>query len=1356
MTDPDDDNDGIPDKDDANPKVADKLTGDTTGKTVKEKTPVPANTKVVTPNKPGTTITVDSPVNGLTVDNDGNLVGTPSITDWGPKEEERTVEIPVKLKRGTEETVVKIPVTIQRDTDGDGIPDVTDPDDDNDGIPDKDEEKNGTDPKTPTTQTPTIDITRKPNGDAVITPKKPDGSTYPPGTVVEIPGKDGNPIVVTIGEDGSGIVPNDKLPKGDLPGKGTVTEPNKEPSQPVPVTTPARKNPTIKIEQDPKTGDVTVTPKKPDGSIYPPGTVVEIPGKDGNPITVTIGEDGKGTVPNSDLPEGDIPGTGKIIEKGKIPEEVQVKTPKKLDPNEPQTERPVLIDITRKPNGDAIVTPKKPGVGGTYPPGTKVVIPGDNDTPIEVIIGEDGSGIVPNDSLPKGKIEGEGTVTEPNKRPSQPVPATTPARKTPTVDLEQDPKTGDVTVTPKKPDGSIYPPGTVVEIPGKGDKPITVTIGEDGKGKVPNSELPDGKVTKPGKITEPGKPSVEVPEVTTPAKVTPTVDLEQDPKTGDVTVTPKKPDGSIYPPGTVVEIPGKGDKPITVTIGEDGKGKVPNSELPDGKVTKPGKITEPGKPSVEVPEVTTPAKVTPTVELEQDPKTGDVTVTPKKPDGSIYPPGTVVEIPGKGDKPITVTIGEDGKGKVPNSELPDGKVTKPGKITEPGKPSVEVPEVTTPAKVTPTVDLEQDPKTGDVTVTPKKPDGSIYPPGTVVEIPGKGDKPITVTIGEDGKGKVPNSDLPEGKAPGTGKITEPGKPAVEVPNVTTPARKTPTLDVKRDPETGDVTVTPKKPDGSTYPPGTTVEIPGKGGKPITVTIGEDGKGKVPNSDLPDVETPGTGKITEPGKPAVEVPNVTTPAKFTPETPVTEKPGKIEITQQPNGNAIVTPKKPDGSTYPPGTKVEIPGENGTTITVTIGDNGSGEVPNDNLPKTNVPGTGTVTEPNKKPSQPVDVTTPARKTPTLDVKRDPETGDVTVTPKKPDGSIYPPGTTVEIPGKDGKPITVTIGEDGKGKVPNSDLPDVETPGTGKITEPGKPAVEVPNVTTPAKFTPETPVTEKPGKIEITQQPNGNAIVTPKKPDGSTYPPGTKVEIPGENGTTITVTIGDNGSGEVPNDKLPKGDLPGKGTVTEPNKKPSQPVDVTTPARKTPTIELDQDPKTGDVTVTPKKPDGSTYPPGTTVEIPGKDGNPIVVTIDKEGKGKVPNSELPDGKVPGTGKITEPGKPAVEVPVETPAKVTPATPTDTIPVAPVTPDTPVNPDTNGGSGQDTPAPATPTPNAVTPNADQVDTKTTVDNGAKSNDSQNVLPNTGTESNAALASLGLLGLLSGFGLVARKKKED
>ena len=274
------------------------------------------------------------------------------------------------------------------------------------------------------------------------------------------------------------------------------------------------------------------------------------------------------------------------------------------------------------------------------------------------------------------------------------------------------------------------------------------------------------------------------------------------------------------------------------------------------------------------------------------------------------------------------------------------------------------------------------------------------------------------------------------------------------------------------------------------------------------------------------------------------------------------------------------------------------------------------------------------------------------------------------------------------------------------------------------------------------------------------------------------------------------------------------------------------------KEPTVELEQDSKTGDVTVTPKKPDGSTYPPGTTVEIPGKGDEPITVTIGEDGKGKVPNSDLPNVEKTGTGKITEPGKSSVEVPKVTtfendvlPGSI--ALPelmievrwidedenvlkpsvktgnekdaehgsipgyefvrtviaenepvithifrkvssnTNTIPVTPDTnvnsghdtpdlttptpiPVVPVMPDANGNSGYDTPAPTTPVPDAVAPNADQVDTKTTIDNGVKSNDSQNVLPNTGTESNATLASLGLLGMLGGLGLALGKKKED
>ena len=1197
-TDPDDDNDGVPDEQDKNPKVADKLIGTVNPpEPVREKAAITPVT-VVTSNKPGSKITQENPepVNGLTVNGKGELTGTPKVDDWGKEEEERQIKIPVKVTKEItgkepEEIKVEVPVTILRDTDGDGIPDKTDLDDDNDGIPDEEEKKNGTDPKTPTSQTPTIGITRKENGDAIVTPTKPGGGTYPPGTTVKIPGNNNTPIEVTIGNDGSGTVPNDKLPKGEITGEGTVTEPNKEPSKPINVTTPARKPSTIELEQDPKTGDVTVTPKKPDGTTYPPGTTVEIPGKNGTPIVVTIEEGGKGKVSNNDLPEDKTPGTGKITENGKNPEDVKVETPKRIDPTLPETDAPTEIAITRKENGDAIVTPKKPG-GGTYPPGTKVEIPGEDGTTIEVTIGNDGSGEVPNDRLPKDAKPGTGTVTEPNKKPSQPVNVTTPARKTPTVELEQNPNTGDVTVTPKKPGGETYPPGTVVEIPGKDGNPIRVEIGQNGKGTVPNSELPDGKTPGNAKITEPNKPVEEV-KVETPARKTPTVELQQDPDTGEVTVTPKKPDGTKYPTGTKVEIPGKNGTPIVVTIGEDGKGKVPNKDLPDGNISGPGTITEPG--TGKIPEkvtVETPARLTPALVLDQEPNTGDVTVTPKKPDGTTYPPGTTVEIPGKNGVPIIVTTGPDGKVIIPNKDLPDGEIPGTGKITPPGKPSVEL-EVKTPKKLDPNASQTEQPvkieitrkPNGDAVVTPKKSDGTTYPPGTKVVIPGDHNTPIEVTIGDNGSGEVPNDKLPKGDLPGKGIVTEPNKRPSQPVDVTTPARKTPTVELEQDPSTGDVTVTPKKPDGSIYPPGTKVEIPGKNGTPIVVTIGEDGKGKVPNKDLPEGDVPGTGKIIESGKPDENV-NVTTPSRKTP---------TVKLDQDPDsGDVTVTPKKPDGTTYPPGTKVEIPGKDkNNPIVVIIGKDGKGKVPNKDLPDREVPGNAKITEPGKDPVEVPVVTTPSRKTPTLELDQNPSTGDVTVTPKKPDGTTYPPGTKVEIPGKNGNTITVIIGEDGKGKVPNSELPDGKVPGVAKITEPGKPTEEVPVVTTPARKiptpevdrNPNVPQTEQPIKIEITRKPNGDAVVTPKKPDGLTYPPGTRVLIPGDNNTPIEVIIGENGSGEVPNDKLPKGDLPGKGIVTEPNKRPSNPVDVTTPARKTPTSELEQNPKTSDKSETSK---------------------------------------------------------------------------------------------------------------------------------------------------------------------------
>ena len=99
---------------------------------------------------PNSTITTDAPngsVNGLKVNNDGNLEGTPTVDNWKKDEEERNILIPVKVTNNGKETKVKVPVTIQRDTDGDGIPDVEDLDDDNDGIPDTVEDTNGTNPK---------------------------------------------------------------------------------------------------------------------------------------------------------------------------------------------------------------------------------------------------------------------------------------------------------------------------------------------------------------------------------------------------------------------------------------------------------------------------------------------------------------------------------------------------------------------------------------------------------------------------------------------------------------------------------------------------------------------------------------------------------------------------------------------------------------------------------------------------------------------------------------------------------------------------------------------------------------------------------------------------------------------------------------------------------------------------------------------------------------------------------------------------------------------------------------------------------------------------------------------------------
>ena len=429
------------------------------------------------------------------------------------------------------------------------------------------------------------------------------------------------------------------------------------------------------------------------------------------------------------------------------------------------------------------------------------------------------------------------------------------------------------------------------------------------------------------------------------------------------------------------------------------------------------------------------------------------------------------------------------------------------------------------------------------------------------------------------------------------------------------------------------------------------------------------------------------------------------------------------------------------------------------------------------------------------------TPGEDTITTTYEVDPNTGKITPVVGQPVRTKAPTDTVVKVPAKDKvveTPIEPEVEyvrdnerevgtsnervEGAKGKTVTTTTYDVD-PHDGRITEHVGTPVVIPAGKTIVKVGAKT-------KVEQTKDSEGRDVI-----DTTTY------EVDLKTGKVTPITVRTYGK------------------------------------MKEPKVELEQDPKAGDDTTKPKKPDDSTYPSGTKVEMPGEDG-----------KGKVLNSDLPEGKVTKPGQITEPGKTSVEVPVENPPKVTifengvlpdsielpelmievrwidedgnvlkqsvktgnekdaehrsipgyefvrtminenepvithifrkvsGTTNTNTIPVTPVLPDTNGNsghdtpalttptpvavasvlPDANGNSGYDTAAPTTSIPDAVTPNVNHEDTTDAIDNGVKSKDSQNVLPNTGTESNATLASLGLLGMLSGIGFVFGKKKED
>ena len=235
------------------------------------------------------------------------------------------------------------------------------------------------------------------------------------------------------------------------------------------------------------------------------------------------------------------------------------------------------------------------------------------------------------------------------------------------------------------------------------------------------------------------------------------------------------------------------------------------------------------------------------------------------------------------------------------------------------------------------------------------------------------------------------------------------------------------------------------------------------------------------------------------------------------------------------------------------------------------------------------------------------------------------------------------------------------------------------------------------------------------------------------------------------------------KVPGEETPT-PLPYPNNPTDPTK-PGDPTDPNTPNVPVIPYVPGYTPKIGETPLQPKVPNDPTQgyiPPAVPTE-PGKD-TPIEYV-------KVPNTPSPEEPVKPTpesnhitiwvdenGKPLKPEKPGTHEPGNIPGyrlittvtkdgvtihkfeKITPVEPNNPVPQKPTTP-IPTSQD-----------PTIPTPESQipTPNTPEANTPTSETNRREE------LPNTGTEANATLASVGIMTLLAGLGLGFFKKKEE
>ena len=1346
----------------------------------------------------GATVTVDNTV----------PVTIPELTD--DTEVEVTVKYTVPGQDKPLTTTVKVPVTVVE-----GVPQIV-PVDESNKQPDPEKNIDKTDYpegstfryKTPDGQTTPIDVTTTGDKNVIVEVLDPQGNT-----IVEVPA-----TVRVVGSTPQFVVadPTKKQPEakdsvtpGEYPDGTTF-----EYKTPVDTTTAGEKDVTVVaklngqpiaevpakvVVVDPKTQYVVADPSKPqpdasksiDPEQYPDGTtfeyktpvdtttpgekdvvvvakdgedkLVEVPTKvkvvQGYPQIVPVDEGKKQPSPEDSIDPNDYPDDATFEYK----EEVDTSTPgdkkvtvvvkqgDKVLVEVPATVRVVgstpqfvVADPTKKqPEAKDSVTP------GEYPDGTTF----EYKTPVDTT------------------TAGEKDVTVVAKLNGQPI-AEVPAKV-----VVVDPKTQYVVADPSKPqpdasksiDPEQYPDGTTFEYktpvdtttPGEKDVVVVAKDGEDKLVEVPTKVkvvqgYPQIVPVDEGKKQPSPEDSIDSNDY--PDDATFEYKEEVDTSTpGDkkVTVVVKQGDKVLVEVPSTVRVVESYPKYVPVDPAKkqpDPKENINPNDFPTGttfeyKDNTPVDTTTPGEKDVTVvaklngqPITEIPAKIVVVesktqyvpvnAEGDKKPKPQDSITPDDYPEGSTFeyktPEGQTTPYDGTtpGEKDVTVVV-KDSDG--------DTIVEVPAKIKV-----VQGKEQLTPVNA----EDKDKPKAEDSITPSDYPEGSTFeykvPEGQTTPYDGStpGDKPVTVVV-KDKNGNV----LVE--VPTTIKVVESKPTPIETPVTNTPLTE------------DDYTKGMKIPEGATVKVGDLPDLTTPGEKtPVKVTI------TLPNGKSYTVDVP----VTVTPVKEIETPVTTTP--LTPEdyTKGIKIPEGGKVTKVENIPDLTTPGKKD----PVKVTIELP--NGKVITVDVPVNVTPvkeiETPVTTTPLTpedytkgiTIPEGGKVTNVENIP----DLTTPGKKDP------------VKVTVELPNGKIITvevpvnvtPSTGIETPVTD-TPLTpediekhVKVPEGGK-IIGVGEIPKVNTPGDKGTV---KVKIELPNgkqieVEVPVNVTPIKDIVKKLGD-PITNEdvekhiqiPEGGKIISiGDKP--STDVPGERpsvpvvIELPGGKRVTVKVpvivtpkttpVVVEVGT-PITEDMVKKHvDLPEGWKITKvgeipktntPGDKPSITVELELPDGRKVTVDVP-------VKVTPKSNHGDSQG-----NNQGNNGSSTthIVTRYQDGDGKEISPEENGSHGPKTlegyeytGTKTDKNGNVIHIykKVVTPTRSE----------QPSSPETPTSPEKPV---------ATPVQTSST-DSKQV-AETTVSNDKKE------LPNTGTEDKAGLASLGLLGMLGAFGLVARKKKED